>query len=227
LSNIVFNAALYKNLSYDPRRDFTPVCLINKFAYVLVARGDLPYRSVSEVVAAARRTPNVLTIAAPGVGSAPQILGAAVMKAANAQLVEVPYKGVQAPLTDMLGGRIDLMFVSQAAAMPYIREGRIKALAISDVQRSKSLPDVPTLVQAGINVSLAAWLGLFAPSRTEPETLDFLKAQSRASLPAIKTRLEAIETESIDLSPQATEVYIHQQYDRWTALIRNIGLTLD
>lgn len=227
LSNIVFNAALYKSLSYDPRRDFVPVSLINKFSYVLVGRRDLQFHSLLDVVDAARRAPNALTIGTPGAGSAPQIIGAAMMKEAKLQLLEVPYKGVQAPLTDMLAGRIDLMFVSQAAAMPYIREGRLKALATSDVRRNKLLPGVPTLLEAGVDVSMEAWLGLFAPARTEAEILDLLRVQTRASLPAMKKPLEAAETEVIDLPPDTTEDYLRRQYDTWTEIIRNIDLILD
>src|SRR5262249_4001354 len=102
LSNIVFNAALYRRLSYDPMRDFVTGALINKFAYLLVGRADLPYASIQEIIAAARQRPNTLILATPGAGTAPQIIGAAMMKVAGVRLVEVPYKGVQAPLTDML-----------------------------------------------------------------------------------------------------------------------------
>ena len=227
LSNMVFNAALYRKLSYDPLRDFVPVTFINKFAYLLVARADLPYSSLSEIVEAVRLKPNALTLAHPGLGSAPQIVGAALMKVSGTQLVEVPYKGVQAPLTDMLAGGIDLMFISQSAATPYIREGRVKAIATSDVRRSAALPDVPTLLAAGANVSLEAWLGLFAPAQTPNDALDTLRTQTRAALPAMRDRLEAGASEVMEMPQAATDEYLRQQYDFWTDTIRKIGLRLD
>ncbi len=227
LSNIVFNAALYKKLSYDPVRDFVPIALINKFAYLLVGRADLPYSSLGEIIAAARQKPHSLILATPGVGSAPQIIGAVLMKSANVELVEVPYKGVQAPLTDMFAGRVDLMFVSQSAATPFIRDGRVKAIATSDVSRSSSLPNVPTLVESGVDVSLEAWLGLFAPAQTPIEVLNILRTQMRASLPAMKAPLEAADSEVMVMTPKATDDYIRQQYQLWTQTIRDTGLTFD
>jgi tripartite-type tricarboxylate transporter receptor subunit TctC len=227
LSNIVFNAALYRKLSYDPMRDFVTIALVNKFAYLLVGRADLPYASLPEIIAAARQRPDTLILATPGVGTAPQIIGAAMMKVAGVRLVEVPYKGVQAPLTDMLAGRVDMLFVSQSAAMPYIRDGRIKAIATADVRRSKSLPELPTLVESNVDVSLEAWLGLFAPARTPVEAVELLRTQTRAALPSLQARLEAADTEMMDLSPQAADDYVRRQYELWTRTIRELGLTLE
>jgi tripartite-type tricarboxylate transporter receptor subunit TctC len=161
------------------------------------------------------------------VGSAPQILGAALMKTANVRFVEIPYKGVQAPLTDMLAGRVDLMFASESAATPYIRDGRLKAIATSDTQRSRALPELPTLMESGTNLSLEAWLGLFAPANVPPDVLAALKTQVRASLPAMQPRLAAGANETMDLSPEATDAYLRQQYEYWTKLIGSIGITLD
>ncbi len=155
LSNIVFNAALYRNLPYDPARDLVPVALVNSFPYVLVARKGLPAADLGGVIDAARKQPDALTIGMPGAGSAPHILGVAVMKTAGVRLVEVPYKGIQAPLTDLLGERVDLLIASEGAALPYLKAGQHQGHRHAPASaRSRYAPDLPTMQEPGLPLEM-------------------------------------------------------------------------
>lgn len=221
LSNIVFNAALYEKLAYDPAHDFVPVGFVNSLSYVLVARKDLPDASVTSLVARARAHPGDIVLAHPGVGSAPHILGAALMAAAGAKFLEVPYKGIQAPLTDIMAGRTDVMFASESAVIPFVRAGSVRALAISGRARSKELPDVPTLKDAGVDIAMDAWLGLFAPAQIPADALARLRNGLRMSAPAIKNKLAALGTEEMSLSDAETAAFLKSEFDVWTSFIRS------
>jgi tripartite-type tricarboxylate transporter receptor subunit TctC len=224
LSNIVFNAALYDRLSYDATHDFVAVSFVNSLSYVLVARKDLSDSDVKALIERARAHPDDITLAHPGIGSAPHILGAALMKTAGVKFLEVPYKGIQAPLTDIMAGRIDLMFASESAAIPFLRAGSIRGLAISGRQRSKELPDLPTLKEAGVDVAMQAWLGLFAPKQIPADVLARLRNGVRASMPAIKSKLASLGTEEMSLSDLETDALLKSEFEFWTNFIRNTGI---
>jgi tripartite-type tricarboxylate transporter receptor subunit TctC len=227
LSNIVFNAALYRNLPYDPARDLVPVALVNSFPYVLVARKGLPAADLGGVIDAARKQPDALTIGVPGAGSAPHILGVAVMKTAGVRLVEVPYKGIQAPLTDLLGERVDLVIASEGAALPYLKAGQLKGIASAGARRTRYAPDLPTMQELGLPLKMEAWLGLFAPAATPADMLARLRVELRAAAPELKRRLEASGTESVDLAPDETLAFVRSEHQLWTNLIRDAGIRLD
>ena len=228
LSNIAFNPGLYEKLPYDPIRDFVPVGLAYTFPYVMVARGGLPQSNVREVIAAARQNPDSLSIGSPGRGSAPQVLGAAMMKSASVRFVEIPYKGTQAQYTDLLAGRIDLMFSSESAALPHIATGKIKGIAIAGPRRSSRASDLPTMAESGMpGLEMEAWLGLFAPAATPPEILERLRAELRESIPALKERFAASGGEAMQLTREETDAFVAKELTHWTKVIRDAGIRAD
>jgi tripartite-type tricarboxylate transporter receptor subunit TctC len=130
LSNMAFNSALYSKLAYDPRKDFVPVALIYKFGYVMVGRKDLPHAKLADIIAAAKANPGSISVATAGVGTGQHLVAAAFMKAAGVKFQEIPYKGSPPAFTDLLAGRIDLFFDSNAAGLPYVQSGQARGIAV-------------------------------------------------------------------------------------------------
>jgi tripartite-type tricarboxylate transporter receptor subunit TctC len=228
LSNIVFNPALYSKLPYDPMKEFTPVALVFGFSYVLVGRADLPYNTLSEVIAAAKKDPGKLSMANAGVGTGQHLVAAALMNATGAKFVEIPYKGAQAAYPDIMSGRVDFFIDSYAAALPHIKSGKVKAFAIAGPRRIAQTPDVPTMAEAGVKgFDIDSWIGIFAPAKTPPAILAKLRAETRAIIPSLKPAYEKIGGTTLEMSEAETGPFIQKEYDDWTKVIRAAGIKLD
>ena len=228
LSNMAFNPALYSKLGYDPLKDFVPVALIYKFGYVMVARKDLPQTTLQEIVAAARAAPGSISVATAGVGTGQQLVAAAFMKAAGIKLLEVPYKGSPPAFTDLLAGRVDLFFDSNAAGLPYVQSGQARGIAVLSSKRSALAPDVPTMSEAGVSgLDVDSWLGIFAPAKTPPEAIARLRGEIRAALPDLKERFEKSGGEVWDVPDDKLDGFVASEYEAWTRLIREAGINLD
>jgi tripartite-type tricarboxylate transporter receptor subunit TctC len=228
LSNMAFNSALYSKLAYDPLRDFVPVALVYRFGYVMVARKDLPEAGVKEILAAAKAKPGHFSVATAGVGTGQQLVAAAFMKTAGVQMQEIPYKGSPPAFADLLAGRIDLFFDSISAALPYVQAGQVRGVAVLSGKRSALAPDVPTLAEAGMTgLDVDSWLGLFAPARTPPEVLARLRRDIRATLPELQDRFARSGGEVFDVPDEKLERFVRDEHQRWTSLIREIGVKLD
>ena len=149
LSNIVFNAGLYKNLSYDPLADLTPVALVLNISYTLIGSNSLAYTTPKEIIAAAKKNPGALKLANAGVGTGQHIVGAAFQAMTGTKFLEVAYRGSSLAFPDLLGGRVDLFFDSTPAALPYVKSGQVKGIAILTAKRNPQAPDVPTMTEFG------------------------------------------------------------------------------
>lgn len=228
LSNIVFNPALYSKLGHDPMKEFTPVALVLGISYVLVGRKDLPYAPLSEVLAAAKKEPGKLSMANAGVGTGQHLVAAALMTTTGTKFLEVPYKGAQAAYPDILAGRVDFFIDSFPAALPHIKAGNVRAIAIAGPRRNPQTPDVPTMAEAGVKgFDIDSWMGIFAPARTPPEVLTKLRAETRAILPSLKENYEKVGGNLIEISEADTGPFIQKEYDMWTKVIRDTGIKLD
>jgi tripartite-type tricarboxylate transporter receptor subunit TctC len=228
LSNMTFNSALYSKLAYDPLKDFVPVALVYRFGYVMVGRNDLPQTRLEEIVAAAKARPGSISVATAGVGTGQHLVAAAFMKAAGVKLLEVPYKGSPPAFTDLLAGRIDLFFDSLAASLPYVQSGQARGIAVLSSRRSPLAPDVPTMSEAGLSgLDVDSWLGIFAPAKTPPQVIAWLRREIRAALPELKERFEKSGGEAWDLPDDRLDAFVASEYDNWTKLIRETGIKLD
>ena len=228
VSNIALNPGLYKNLPYDSLRDFEPLGLAVAYSYTLMARSDLPFNTLQEVVAEAKAKPRSLTYASAGNGSGQHVLAAALWHLAGVELVHVPYRGAQAAYQDLLGGRVDLFFDLAPTAGRQIAGGRVKALASSGAQRNPAHPDLPTVRETGVaQLELESWFGLFAPSKTSPEVLQRL----RSELAGVVVAPDVTETfvkaggRPLSLDETATRKLVEGDVSRWTTLIREAGIT--
>ena len=227
LSNMVFNFALYQKVGYEPN-DFVPIALVYTFPYVMVARSDLPQRNLSEIVSYARQSPGKLTIAHAGTGSGQQIVSAAFMRLTNTTMIEVPYRTTQGAYVDMLAGRVDLLFDSAAAALPYITAKKVRGVALLAPQRYRTVPDLPTIAEAGLNgLGIESWIGLFAPAGTPPEVLDKLRSTTRVAAEDLKAKFETSGGGLMQMPVADTEKFIKSEFDLWTRVIRGAGIHLD
>ena len=227
LSNIVFNFALYQKVPYEPD-DFVPVALVYAFPYVMVARNSLPQKDLAEIISYGRQSPGKLTIAHPGSGSGQQIVAAAFMKRTGTTLVEVPYRSAQAAYPDIIAGRVDLLFDSVTASLPYVAAQKVRGIALLAPQRHPKMPDLPTMTEAGLaGLGIESWIGLFAPSRTPAEVLARLRQETRIAAAELKDQFEKSGGTLMQIPVAATDKFIKSEFDLWTKVIRDAGIRLD
>jgi tripartite-type tricarboxylate transporter receptor subunit TctC len=227
LSNIVFNFALYQKIGYDPE-DFVPIALVYTFPYVMVARRDLPQKNLAEIISYARQSPGKLTIAHAGTGSGQQIVAAAFMRRTGTTMIEVPYRTTQGAYPDMLAGRVDLLFDSAAAALPYITAKKIRGIALLAPQRYRTVPDLPTIAEAGLEgLGIESWIGLFAPAGTPLAVLDRLRSATRVAAEELKSKFETSGGGLMQMPVAETDKFIKSEFDLWTRVIRDAGIRLD
>lgn len=227
VSNLALNPGLYRNLPYDSLRDFEPVGLAVAYSYTLVARKDLPFNSLRELIAYAKANPKKLSYASGGNGSGQHVLAAALWNLAGVDIVHVPYRGAQAAYQDLLGGRVDVFFDLSPTARPQVESGNLKALAVSGAGRLPFHPEVPTLAEAGVpNIELESWFGLFAPSKTPPEVLERL----RTELSRIIQSPELVETfrkaggKPLALNAEQARALVRRDVDRWSKITRDLDI---
>ena len=165
------NAALMKSLPYDPVADFTPITMVLRSSgFALLVNEKSPYKSLDQLIAAARRQPGKLSFGSSGVGNTTHVMGVFFANGVGVDLLHVPFKGT--PTTELIGGTVDLAFLSPSVAGPQIRAGQLRALGISGPTRSPMLPDVPTFAELGLKVQdIPAWSGIFGPARMSPEVV--------------------------------------------------------
>jgi tripartite-type tricarboxylate transporter receptor subunit TctC len=228
LANMVFNAGLYKNLPYDPLNDLIPVALVFNISYTLVASNDLPYGTPKEIIAAARRVPDSLNVANVGNGSGQHIFGAAFQKMTGTKLVEVSYRGSAAAFPDVIAGRINLFFDSTPAALPYVKAGQVKGIAILASKRHPQMPEVPTMTEAGVpGLEIDSWIGLFAPARTPPDIVARLQQEIAQTYADLEPRFQANGGELMMMPPARLKEFIRSEYEKWIKVIQDTGIRLD
>ena len=174
---------MYPSLRYDPRRDFAPVHGIGASPHLIVTNPNRPWKTLAEFVAAARARPEGLTYASVGVGTSPHLAAETLQRAAGIGMVHAPYANGTQGLNDVIGGRVDVMWDYPLTGLPHVRDGRLRALAVTDRERVKLAPEVPTVAEAGVpGAELVPWAGLFVPARTPREAILRLSAAMRAAM---------------------------------------------
>jgi tripartite-type tricarboxylate transporter receptor subunit TctC len=230
LSNIALNPGLYAKLPYDPLKDFTPIGLAVTWSYTLVARKDLPYKDLKELIAFAKANPEKITYASAGKGSGQHIAMAVTEKLAGVKLTHVPYRGAQPAYQDILGGRVDLFFDISSTARAQVEGGTVRALAVSSKDRQSFHPDVPSVFETGVApLDMESWFGLFAPAQTPAPILARLRKELAAVLarPDVSELFAKTGGRVLKLSPEETEKLVRSDIARWTKLIRDAGVSAD
>lgn len=227
LANMAFNAGLYSNPGYDPVRDFTPIALVAANSYALVARRDLPHSTLREVVDFARANPGKLTIATAGTGTGQHMAATLLKQLTRTDILEVPFKGAQPALTEVIAGRVDLCFENVVTARPMLEGGRVKAIATSGATRDALLPAVPTSRESGVEgMVLETWLGLFAPASTPRAIVEQLRiaVAKVTQAPDFRARLQSDGYRILSMTPKEAEAFVQAEARKWLQVIRQAGI---
>ena len=219
-----------KKLSYDVQKDLVPLGLIWRTPQVLAVRSSLGVDSVSAFVDYAKKKPGEVTVGSAGVGTVTHLANELLQKESGIKLLHIPYHSTSNSLTDLMGGQIDAIFGDAVTLKPQLQAGAIKALAVTSTRRSPLLPDVPTMAEAGLpNVQTEVWYGLLAPARTPPPVLEKLKSAVQAAQqnPAYVDNLHKYGIELGDTGSAAFAAYIKSETDRWSPIVKALGITFE
>jgi tripartite-type tricarboxylate transporter receptor subunit TctC len=223
---ITISPALTKEMPYDSTRDFAPITQVVSAPTVLLVRQDLPIHNLKELVSYARAHPGKLSYGSVGPGSTTHLAGVILGNMAGIELLHVPYKGAAPVVTDMLGGQIGMAFLNIAGAMPYIKSGQLRAIAVSTLKRSPLLPDLPAIAETYPGFEVNSWYGLMAPAKTPQPIIDQLQRQVSdiLKLPSIKNMLETNGLEAEGTTPDVYAQQIKRDLERWRKVVKEAGL---
>ena len=229
------NPALYAKMPYDHVKDFVPITLVAGVPNVLVMNPakaeELGIRSVPDLIRVAKASPGKLNMASSGNGTSIHLAGELFKSMTGTYMVHFPYRGSGPALLDLMGGNMDLMFDNLPSAMPHIKAGKLKALAVTSAERSSALPDLPTVAEAGPlkGFEASSWFGLLAPAGTAPEVVNRLQQETAKALatPALKERLQAQGAIPSGMSPADFAKFIAAETKKWATVVKASGATVD
>jgi tripartite-type tricarboxylate transporter receptor subunit TctC len=227
-ANIVVNGSLYKKLPYDPVRDLAPVTQVYAYPNVLVVNNDVPAKSVAELVALARASPGRLTFGHAGVGTSLHLAGELFALMAHIDLQQVPFRGSSLVVTDLMGGRITMSFITPIATLSLIREGKVRALAVTSLVRAPFLPDVPTMTESGFpGFDVTGWFAMVAPAGTPALVIDKLNRETVRimALPDMRDKLDALGIVPLGTTAAEFADVIRAEVPYWARVIRDTGIT--
>ena len=225
---LVTNQSLFEKLSWDPVRDFAPIGMVATSPHILVVPNRLAVAKVDDLVKLARANPGKLSYASAGVGTTFHLCTEMFKDATGTFIVHIPYRGGGPALLDTLSGQVDLSFPTLAAALPHVKAGTLRALAVTGVARSSLLPEVPTLREAGVkDFQFQQWLALLAPAGTPPEIVARLNGALRQVLNSaeVREKFQAQAFESLITSPEEAGKFIASEVPRFARLIKTRGIT--
>jgi tripartite-type tricarboxylate transporter receptor subunit TctC len=219
------NAGLYANLPYDPVKDFTPITIVSKSSgFVLLVPSSSPYKTIQELIAAAKAQPDRLSYGSFGNGNTTHVIAAMFARAANIKLIHVPY---QSPLNDLLGGHLNMLFMGASTVLPLLGDGRVRALAISSEERDPDFPGVPTFRELGLkDVDVPAWSGLLAPAGMPAEKAQALFAQAAEAVKqtAYQNNLKISKAKVVLSSPQEFRKSLDADVARFRKELPELGI---
>lgn len=223
------NPALYKNPGFDPINDFVPLYYIGATPYVLVTPPGSPYKTLADVVAAAKKKPGELSYASAGNGTISHLLGAMLNTSAGIEMQHIPYKGVAPAINDVLGGQVPLAFASLPSALNYIKAGKLQAIAISSAKRSSIAPEIPTIAETYPDCVGEVWVAIFAPMGVSAEVI----MKDQAAMEKVMARSDVRErliAQGLDLSPVPTNrlaALLKDELAKWVKIVKASGAQLD
>ena len=221
------NSHLYKNMSYDPHKDFTPVSYTSLITNILVVPAELPVRSVAELVALAKSKPGALSFASSGAGSSTHLSGELFKAMAGVYILHIPYRGSAQALTDVVSGQVNMLFDNAPSSIGFVQQGKLRALAVTSSKRLPNLPDVPTMDEAGIKgYESLSWSGIMAPAATpRPIVVKLNQAIDRIlKSDDIRRRLAGLGVEPVGGPPEAFARHISGESEKWGKLIKRANI---
>jgi len=227
---LVVNPSLFPKVPYDLARDFTPITLFASFPLVLVVHPSVPARNVGELIALARAKPGSLNFASIGNASPPHLAGELFKLMAKVEMTHVPYKGAGPAQIDLVAGQVQLMFDTAVSALPNVKAGRTRALAVTTKRRSPLLPDLPTIAESGLpDYDLDGWGGLVGPAGVPPEIVDKLQSEIAAALglPDVRERLASLGADPSGMASADFRRFIDTEAVKWRRIVVESGAKLD
>lgn len=224
------SVSLYRKLPYDLVNDLVPVTLVVLVPNVLVVHPSLPARSVRDFIQLTKSNPGQLNYASSGNGSAPHLAAEMFKMMAHVEMAHVPYKGISPAMTDLVSGQVPLMFTSVDSALPQVKAGKLRALAVTSARRSSVLPDLPTMAESGLpGFEVTAWGGILAPARTPREIINALNIEIVKILrvPDVKERLSGLGAEPVGDTPEQFVAFINAEIAKWAKVVKASGARVD
>ena len=228
-TTFAINPGLYGRLPYDAAKDFSPVTQLNSQPNVVVVTPSFAGKSVKDLIALAKARPGELTFATPGTGSAPHLAAEMFQRAAGVSLIHVPYKGIPAAVTDVIGGRITMLFTTTISAAPHIKSGKLRAVAITSAKRQPSMPDLPTVGETLPGYRAEAFQGMLVPAGVPVAVVNKLSmAVARiVKLPDVAQRFELDGAEGVGSSPAEFAAFLQAEMQKWSKVIREAGINAE
>ena len=225
-TTFAINPGLYAKLPYDPVKDFAPVTQLNSQPNVIVVAPAFSGKSVKDLIALAKARPGELTFASPGAGSAPHLSAEMFQRAGGVSMIHVPYKGIPAAVTDVIGGRVTMLFTTTISAAPHVNSGKLRALAITSAKRQPSMPDVPTVGETLPGYRAEAFQGMVAPAGVPPAIVNKIAAEVAriVRLPDVAQRFQLDGAEPVGSTPQEFAAFLKTEMQQWGKVIRDAGI---
>ncbi|MGX9935966.1 Bug family tripartite tricarboxylate transporter substrate binding protein [Advenella kashmirensis] len=224
---LAFQPAIFKNLPYDPKRDLEQIATTGRQPYILAIGPSLKVKNLAELVAESKKRPDGLTFGTPGKGSPPHIVSELLLSTLGIKATHVPYKGGSPAVIDLVGGRIDMVVGTTTLMTPHIKSGDLKGLAVTSSERTKQLPDLPTVAEQGFNdFQFYTWSGIFAPAGTPDSfqtTLNEAMARALAH-PQVKEVFDRDGFESLSMPNKEAQQFYLKELEHWPAVIRKLGI---
>ncbi len=227
---ISINPAVYKTLPYDPVKDFAPITMTTAYPYMLVVNSELPAKTLKEFVALAKSKPGAMNYGSTGVGAANHLVAELFNSKAGLQMTHVPYRGTALAVGDLLGGQLSVVFGDPISVLPHIRSGKLRALAVTSLERSPVAPEVPTVAESGYpGFEALAWHGILAPARTPPEIVKKLNAEIVKALadPETNKLLTNQAMQTVGNTPEAFAAFIQKDIATWKAVAAAAKVTVE
>lgn len=230
ISSHAINASLYPKMPYDVVKSFAPITLIGTNANVLVVNAASPFKTVQDIVGAAKAKPETLSYASAGNGTSQHLAGELFKELAGIKLTHVPYKGSGPAIQDVMAGQVPMMFDTTVVAAQHIDSGKLRALAVTSTRRIKSMPNVPTMAEAGVQgYDLQSWQAIFAPASTPKPVVDRLYREISAIIksPDMQERLEKLGMEPSGMSPEQFAAFQKGEIAKWAKVVKTANITID
>ena len=229
-SSLGIAPSLYKKVNYDPIKDFAPVSLVASVVHVLVVHPSIPAKNVGELVTWLKANPTKANYGSVGAGTSTHLESELFNSVAGVKMAHIPYKGSAPALTDLVGGQLQVMFDAYASSGPFIKDGRVRLLAVTTAQRSKSLPDTPTVSESGLpGYEAMPWLGLVAPAGTPAPVVNRLYTELNDILkePEVQERFRSLGLDIIGSKPEDFSAFLKKDIVKWAQVIKDSGAKVD
>jgi tripartite-type tricarboxylate transporter receptor subunit TctC len=227
---MAINNALYKSMTYDAAKDFEPAVYIASISNVVIVPLDFPVKSVAELIALARKEPGKLSFASSGAGSSTHMSAELFKSMTGTDILHVPYKGSGQALPDLMAGRVSMMFENAPGAVPHIKAGKLRALAVTGLKRAAALPELPTVAESGVpGYESLSWSGLAAPAGTPAEAVQRINRDTVAILatPEMRAKLAEQGADAVGGPPEHFAAHIRAERDKWSRLIKERGISIN